>query len=123
MAEPKSKATKASVQEFLNKVEPEEKMQDSFALLEMFEQITGEKAVMCGDSIVGFGQYHYKSEKQARRGLDVSRIFTQKAKLDVVYFAWEPRQPGARKTGIMADTPGRNYLENGFCGLVASIGW
>ena len=43
MAEPKTKVTKASVQEFWNKVEPKEKRQDSFALLEMFEQITGEK--------------------------------------------------------------------------------
>ena len=43
MAEPKTKATKASAKEFLNKVEPEEKRQDSFALLEMFEKITGEK--------------------------------------------------------------------------------
>ena len=68
MAEPKTKATKASVQEFLNKVEPEEKRQDSFALLEMFEKITGEKAVMWGDSIVGFGQYHYKSERSRQEG-------------------------------------------------------
>jgi hypothetical protein len=68
MAEPKTKATKASVQEFLNKVEPEQKRQDSFALLEMFEQITGEKAVMWGDSIIGFGQYHYKSERSRQEG-------------------------------------------------------
>ena len=68
MAEPKTKATKASVQEFLNKVEPEQKRQDSFAILEMFEKITGEKAVMWGDSIVGFGQYHYKSERSRQEG-------------------------------------------------------
>lgn len=68
MAEPKTKATQASVREFLNKVEPEEKRQDSFTLLEMFEQITGEKAVMWGDSIVGFGQYHYKSERSRQEG-------------------------------------------------------
>jgi hypothetical protein len=68
MAEPKTKATKASVREFLNKVEPEEKRRDSFTLLEMFEQITGEKAVMWGDSIVGFGQYHYKSERSRQEG-------------------------------------------------------
>src|SRR6187431_2514328 len=68
MSEPKTKATKASVKEFLNQVEPEEKRQDSFALLEMFEEVTGEKAVMWGDSIVGFGQYHYKSERSAQEG-------------------------------------------------------
>jgi hypothetical protein len=68
MAEPKTKATKESVQEFLNKVEPAEKRQDSFALLEMFEEVTGEKAVMWGTSIVGFGKYHYKSERSRQEG-------------------------------------------------------
>ena len=68
MAEPKTKPTNQSVKEFLNKVEPEEKRQDSFALLEMFKKITGEKAVMWGDSIIGFGQYHYKSERSKQEG-------------------------------------------------------
>src|SRR5215207_9428969 len=68
MAEPKTKPTKESVKDFLNKVEPEEKRQDSFTLLDMFEKITGEEAVMWGDSIVGFGQYHYKSERSKQEG-------------------------------------------------------
>ena len=68
MAEPKTKPTNESVIDFLNKVEPEEKRQDSFTLLEMFEKITGEKAVMWGDSMVGFGQYHYKSERSRQEG-------------------------------------------------------
>jgi hypothetical protein len=68
MSEPKTKPTSQSVKEFLNSVVPEEKRQDSFALLEMFEKITGEKAVMWGTSIVGFGQYHYKSERSRQEG-------------------------------------------------------
>jgi hypothetical protein len=43
MAEPKNKPTKESVRDFLNKVEPKQKRQDSFSLLEMLEKITGEK--------------------------------------------------------------------------------
>jgi hypothetical protein len=43
MAEPKTKLTKESVKDFWNKVEPEQKRQDSFALLEMFKKITGKK--------------------------------------------------------------------------------
>jgi hypothetical protein len=34
----------------------------------MFEKVTGEKAVMWGTSIVGFGKYHYKSEKSKQEG-------------------------------------------------------
>jgi hypothetical protein len=68
MSEQKTKPTSQSVKEFLNGVVPEEKRQDSFALLEIFEKITGEKAVMWGTSIVGFGQYHYKSERSRQEG-------------------------------------------------------
>lgn len=68
MAELKTKATKASVKEFLNSIEPEEKRRDSLTLLAMFQKITGEKAVMWGTSIVGFGKYHYKSERSTQEG-------------------------------------------------------
>jgi len=46
MAELKTKPTNQSAKDFLNTVEPEEKRLDSFMLLELFEKITGEKAVM-----------------------------------------------------------------------------
>lgn len=68
MAEPKTKATNASVKEFLGGVEPAEKREDGLALLEIFTKVTGEKAVMWGDSIVGFGSYHYKSERSKQEG-------------------------------------------------------
>lgn len=68
MAEPKTKATNKSVEDFLNTIEPEQKRQDSFVLLELFKKVTGEKPVMWGESMVGFGVYHYKSERSSQEG-------------------------------------------------------
>ena len=68
MAELKTKATKKSVKEFLSTVEPGQKREDGLTLLSMFERITGERAVMWGPSIVGFGTYHYKSERSTQEG-------------------------------------------------------
>ena len=68
MAELKTKATSHSATDFLNKVEPSEKRQDSLVLLELFQKVTGKKAVMWGTSIVGFGMYHYKSERSSQEG-------------------------------------------------------
>lgn len=68
MAELKTKITNQSAKDFLSKIEPEQKRRDGLALLEMFEKITGEKAVMWGTSIVGFGKYHYKSERSTQEG-------------------------------------------------------
>lgn len=48
------------VEEFLKRVENEKKRTDSFAILQLMSEATGETPQMWGDSIVGFGSYHYK---------------------------------------------------------------
>ncbi len=58
----------ASVEDFINNVPDETKRSDSFALLEMFSRITGEQPKMWGSSIIGFGKYHYKSERSRQEG-------------------------------------------------------
>ncbi|MBL8015398.1 MAG: DUF1801 domain-containing protein [Candidatus Doudnabacteria bacterium] len=68
MAELKTKPTTQPAEEFLNTVEPEWKRKDSFELLKIFKEITGKEPVMWGTSIVGFGMYHYKSERSTQEG-------------------------------------------------------
>lgn len=68
MAELKTKPTSQTAREYLDTIEPEEKRKDGFTLLRIMEKITGEKAVMWGPSIVGFGSYHYKSERSRQEG-------------------------------------------------------
>jgi hypothetical protein len=68
MAELKTKETKKTAEEFLKTIQPEQKQKDGFALLELFKKVTGEKPVMWGTSIVGFGKYHYKSERSTQEG-------------------------------------------------------
>ena len=58
----------ASVTDFINALPDEVKKRDSFTLLEMFSSITGEQPKMWGSSIIGFGQYHYKSERSTQEG-------------------------------------------------------
>ena len=58
----------ASAEDFINTVPEAAKKEDSFTLLKMFSKITGEKPKMWGASIIGFGQYHYKSERSAQEG-------------------------------------------------------
>jgi hypothetical protein len=58
----------ASVEDFINSVPDAVKREDSFKLLEIFSRITGEKPKMWGTSIIGFGQYHYKSERSSQEG-------------------------------------------------------
>lgn len=60
MAELKTKPTDGSVEAFLNRIPDETKRRDAFTVLELMRQATQEEPVMWGDSIVGFGSYHYK---------------------------------------------------------------
>ena len=68
MAELKTKATTASVNDFLNSIKPEQKKEDGFRLLELMKEATGEKPVIWGSSIIGFGKYHYKSKRSTQEG-------------------------------------------------------
>jgi hypothetical protein len=68
MGELKTKENDASVTDFLDAVEDEVKRQDSYVLLDMYQRATGEQPRMWGDSMVGFGKYHYKSERSTQSG-------------------------------------------------------
>jgi len=69
MAELKTKQTNADVVEFINAfADTEQKRQDSFALLKLMQEFTGYEPKMWGASIIGFGSYHYKSERSRQEG-------------------------------------------------------
>ena len=62
MAENKTKATIASVTEFINSIEDRQKRADARKVAAMMRRVTGKRAKMWGSSIVGYGTYHYKYE-------------------------------------------------------------
>lgn len=64
----KTVANDASVEDFINSVDSEVRKKDGFTLLKLFSKITGEKPKMWGPSIIGYGSYHYKSERSRQEG-------------------------------------------------------
>src|ERR1051326_7368665 len=60
MAEPKTKLTDASVDDFLNAIKDEQVRQDCWAITEMMQKATNAAPKMWGSSIVGFGISRYK---------------------------------------------------------------
>jgi hypothetical protein len=60
MAELKTKQNEQDVYEFLDGVSNETRKNDSYKVLELMQTATGVEPKMWGDSIVGFGSYHYK---------------------------------------------------------------
>lgn|SRR5690606_32077354 len=69
MAEIKTKQTDADVHEFIHSfANTEQKKKDSFELLKLMQDVTGYEPKMWGPSIIGFGKYHYKSERSRQEG-------------------------------------------------------
>ena len=69
MAEIKTKQTNADVHEFINSfADTEQKRKDSFELLQLMQKTTGCEPKMWGPSMIGFGSFHYKSERSRQEG-------------------------------------------------------
>ena len=66
MAEIKTKQTSASVEDFINSIEDEQKRKDSFVIAEMMKKATKEDPKMWGSAIIGFGNIKYKSPATGR---------------------------------------------------------
>ena len=60
MAELKTRVNDQSVTDFLDKVTDSSRRRDCYLILEIMKKATGAEPKMWGDSIVGFGSYHYK---------------------------------------------------------------
>lgn len=69
MAELKTKQTEKDVHKFIRTfADTEQKKKDSFELLKLMQDFTGHEPKMWGTSIIGFGKYHYKSERSSQQG-------------------------------------------------------
>ncbi len=60
MAENVTRPTDADVDEFLDAVPDERRRAEGHAMRRLMERVTGERAVLWGPSMVGFGSEHYK---------------------------------------------------------------
>lgn len=61
MAELKTKQNDADVGEFLNGIADAQRREDAETVCRLMEEASGESPKMWGSSIVGFGNYRYKS--------------------------------------------------------------
>lgn len=106
MAEIKTKATTANVEDFIKQIPDEQKQKDSFELLKIMQKATGDKPKMWGASIIGFGHKKYKSPTTGRE-VDwfIIGFSPRKAALSVYLvsglqqYVKELKQLGKHKTG------------------------
>ena len=60
MNQNKTRPSQGSVASYLNLITPVQKQEDYRWLHQLMERLTGEKAVLWGSSILGYGSYRYR---------------------------------------------------------------
>ena len=84
MAELKTRPTRKSAAKYIRELEHPRRREEGLVLLEMFTTITGKAPVMWGESIVGFGRYHYQQRSGQRAIWPVTGFSPRKQQL-VIY--------------------------------------
>lgn len=110
MAELKTKKNSASVSTFLASVDGEQRRKDAKELLSIFKAATGMKPAMWGTSIVGFGSYHYKSDRSTQEGdWPLTGFSPRKANLTVYIM------PGFKTYTSLLKKLGKHKISGGSC--------
>jgi hypothetical protein len=106
LAKIKTTENKASVKDFIDGVDDDQKRKDSKTILKMMQEATGAKPKMWGSSIVGFGNRIYKSPATGREVEWFDMGFSpRKASLtlyltvDISKYADDLKKLGKHKTG------------------------
>jgi hypothetical protein len=68
MSEIKTKPVDIDVNKFLMTVEPEKKRADSLELKKLFDSVVKEKPSLWNNNMIGYGSYHYKSDRSKQEG-------------------------------------------------------
>lgn len=79
----KTRPTRKSVSKFIASIEHPTRRDDSQSLLKLFGRVTGHKAVLWGDKIVGYGSYHYRYDSGREGDWPVSGFSPGKAQLSL----------------------------------------
>lgn len=110
MAELKTKKTNVSAAAFIAKIPDAQKRKDSQSLLSIFKKATGERPVMWGTSIIGYGQYHYKSKRSRQEGDWPLTGFSPRASNLTIYI-----MPGFKSYGPLLKKLGKHKISGGSC--------
>ena len=91
----KTQATSLSVDAYLDAIPDPARRQDCATLVTLMQRLTGEPPVMWGETMVGFGRYHYRYDSGREGDAFLAGFAARKADLVVYVVAGVDVLPGA----------------------------
>jgi hypothetical protein len=116
MSEIKTKPTDYDIDKFLRSVEPEKKRVDSIELKKLFDSVSKEKASLWNNNMIGYGSYHYKSERSAQEGDWPLTGFSPRKQYMAVYI-----MSGVNKYKDLLSKLGKYKISSGSCIYINKI--
>jgi hypothetical protein len=68
MSEIKTKPVNLDIDAFLMSIEPVKKREDSLELKKLFDSVVKEKPALWNNNMIGYGSFHYKSDRSKQEG-------------------------------------------------------
>lgn len=116
MSEIKTKPTNLDVDNFLMSVEPVKKRLDGIELKKVFDSVLNEEATLWNNNMIGYGSYHYKSDKSKQEGDWPLTGFSPRKQYLVVYLML-----GVDKYKDLLDKLGKHKVSSGSCIYINKI--
>lgn len=110
MSEIKTKPGSQDINEFLMGVMPEKKRADSLELKKLFDSVVKEKASLWNNNMIGYGSYHYKSERSRQEGDWPLTAFSPRKQYIAIYI-----MPGVNNYKDLLDRLGKFKVSSGSC--------
>jgi hypothetical protein len=116
MGEIKTKPTDLDIEGFLMSVEPEKKRLDSIELKKVFDNTVNEKAALWNNNMIGYGSYHYKSERSKQEGDWPLIAFSPRKQYIAIYI-----MSGVNNYRDLLDKLGKYKISSGSCIYINKI--
>ena len=110
MSEIKTKPVDDDVDLFLASVEPEGRRADSMEMKKLFDSVLKEKAILWNNNMIGYGTYHYKSERSRQEGDWPLTAFSPRKQYIAVYI-----MSGVNNYPTLLDRLGKFKVSSGSC--------
>jgi hypothetical protein len=116
MAEIKTKPVDTDIDKYLMSVEPEKRRADSIVLKKLFDSVVKEKPALWNNNMIGYGSFHYKSDRSKQEGDWPLTAFSPRKQYLVVYI-----MSGAGNYKGLLSKLGKFKMSSGSCIYINKI--
>ncbi len=116
MAEIKTKPVDSNIDKFLMTIEPEKRRSDSIKIKQLFDSVIKEKASLWNNNMIGYGSFHYKSERSRQEGDWPLTAFSPRKQNITIYI-----MSGAKNYENLLKELGKYKISSGSCIYINKI--